>query len=126
MGDHQPILDAADAHTLFAPLATAPVEVVGVAYLDPKWRLLALRHIAGQRGRVEPSMRAIVRDALAFDAVALIVAHNHPSGDPEPSAEDIAFTRACARTLHAIDVNLSDHLILAGPRWTSFRDRGLL
>lgn len=126
MEPRQPILDAASAQALFAALATAPVEVVGVAYLDPKWRLLALRHVAGQRGRVQPSIRAIVRDALAFDAAALIVAHNHPSGDPEPSAEDISFTRLCARTMHAIDVCLSDHLILAGSRWTSFRDRGLL
>ncbi len=120
------ILDAADAQRLFAPLAGSRHELVVTAYLDPKWRLLGLRHMAGGRDWARPSIRTIVRDTLAFECTAVVLAHNHPSGDPNPSDADIAFTRACARTLASVGVTLTDHLILAASGWTSCRTLGLL
>lgn len=52
--------------------------------------------------------------------------HNHPSGDPTPSEADLAVTRRIIRVLDAIDVRLVDHIVLAGDRWASMRELGLL
>lgn len=120
------VQDAGSAADLFASLVSRPHEIAAVAFLDPQWRLLGIAEFGGERGRVAPSFRAIVRDALALDAVAAILAHGHPSGDASPSAADLAFTRRLARTLRDVDVTLVDHLIFAGADVVSLRARGLL
>lgn len=120
--DLPPVDDFATALALFRALGSARREVVGLAYLDPNRRVLGLRHIVGTRDRVDVSVRGIVADALAFDAVAVVMAHNHPSGDARPSERDLAFTRALARGLAAVEVELLDHLVMAGEAATSIRD----
>lgn len=112
---------------LFAPIATATEEVAIIAYLDPEWRILGLRHVVSDRhDEVSIPVREIVADALAFDCVAAVLAHNHPSGDPSPSEADYALTRRLARALEVIGVRLIDHMILARGGRESFRRRGLL
>ena len=97
------------------------------AYLDPEWRILGTRHChSGFRDEVAIALRDVVIDALAFDATAVAMAHNHPSGDPTPSAADYAVTRRLARTLDAIGVRLIDHVIVSANGSDSFRARGLL
>jgi DNA repair protein RadC len=115
---------AAAAH--FARIAASPVEIAIVGFLDPNWRLLAVTEFGGSARRVAPSIRLIVRDALRCDAVAAILAHSHPGGDPTPSPADLAFTRRLAATLRAIDATLVDHLVFGGDRVVSLRERGLL
>ena len=115
-----------DAAALFADLSGAAQEIAAVAYLDPEWRLLGHREFRGTASRAVPSIREIVRDALANEAAAVILAHNHPSGDPTPSIADLAFTRTLARTLAAIDITLADHLILTRTGIASLREAGLL
>jgi DNA repair protein RadC len=63
---------------------------------------------------------------VAFGAVAVVMAHNHPSGDPTPSIADREATRLLAGALKTLDVRLVDHLIVAGQGVTSFRSLGLL
>lgn len=118
-------LDAARA--LFAPIAGGAREMAAFAYLDPEWRLLGMRHtpLGGERW-VELPVRLVAADALAFDAARVVMAHNHPSGDPAPSTADVAATRRLARALAALGIRLSDHLVLAGDAWSSFRAMGLL
>lgn len=120
------ILDAHAAHALFAPLADSAIELAVAAYLDPKRWLLGLTHFTGTRARVAPPIRAIVRTALSLDATALILAHVHPSGAPDASPADLAYTRRLATTLRALDITLLDHLILTRSTATSLRDRGML
>jgi len=116
---------ALDQH--FAPIAEAAQEVAILAYLDPKWRLLGSRHVAGGRGdSLALSPRRAVMDAIAFDAAAVVIAHNHPSGDPTPSTADYALTRHLARTLDAIGVRLVEHVVLARGGVVRFRALGLL
>lgn len=111
----------------FAPIADAPREVAIFAYLDPKWRVIATRHVGGGRtASLDIPLRAVIGDALAFDAAAIVMAHNHPSGDPSPSEADYVFTRRLERTLAAIDVRLVDHIVLARGGRVSFRARRLL
>ena len=113
--------------TLFAPIASAATETAIIAYLDPEWRVLGVRHMPSKhRDEATIPLRDILADALAFDCVAAVLAHNHPRGDPSPSAADYALTRRLARALEVIGVRLVDHVILARGGRESFRELGLL
>jgi DNA repair protein RadC len=116
------------AAALFAPLfAAAEGEVIAVLHLKQDRRLIGLTlEAAGMRDEVELPVTAILSSALRLGARAILVAHNHPSGDPSPSAADEAATRALASAAAAVDVRLHDHLIFAGGEWRSFRSLGLL
>lgn len=117
----------AAALSLFDPLRDEAEEVAAFAYLDPQWRLLGLRHARhGVTDAIRLSLRDVATDALAFGAAAVVMAHNHPSGDPRPSAADCDATRRLAQALTALDIRLVEHLVLARTGWTSFRDAGLL
>jgi DNA repair protein RadC len=120
------ITDLATARALFAGLRDATIETVAVAYLDPNRTLLGMRHVVGGRDQVAISIRTVAADALAFGAVGVVIAHNHPSGDATPSARDVAFTRALAAGLRTLDVALLDHLVIAGERVTSLRATGVV
>jgi len=121
-----PVTDLESARSLFRALGHARREVMGIAYLDPKRCILAMRHVVGERGQVRVSIRGLVADALAFDAAAVVIAHTHPSGNAQPSERDLAFTRALARGLAAVEVQLVDHLVIAGEAVTSLRASGAL
>ena len=71
-------------------------------------------------------IRLVVADALSMDAIALVLAHSHPSGNARPSPGDLTLTRRLAETLAAVGVRLTDHLVIAGEQVTSFRALGLL
>lgn len=85
-----------------------------------------MRHVTGGRDHVTISIRRIAADALAFDAAGVVIAHNHPSGDATPSAQDLAFTRALAAGLRTLEVVLLDHLVIARERVTSLRAMGVV
>ena len=118
-------LRALDRH--FAPIADAAQEIAIMAYLDPEWRLLAMRHhAADQTQSLLLPVRSVVADAIALDAMAVVLAHNHPSGNPTPSSADYRLTRRLARTLDAVGVRLVEHVVLARNGAVRFRDLGLL
>ena len=70
--------------------------------------------------------RQIAESALTQRAVAVVVAHNHPSGHCHPSAADLELTQTLVAALGLLEIRLQDHLILAGDQWFSFREQGLL
>ena len=102
-------------------------ELVGALYLDVRYRLIAEDEI--YRGTltwtaVEP--RAILRGALLHSAGGLIIWHTHPSGEPDPSPEDLSFTQRMHRASELMGIRLVDHMILgADGRWVSLSRRGL-
>jgi DNA repair protein RadC len=120
--------DLASAANLFAPLLTDLAhEEMHCAFLDRDRRLLMVRVVnRGSYGRIVMPTRAVIRDALLLGADALIIAHNHPSGDAEPSVADKIATRLLADTARPLGVKVIDHLIFAEKRVTSFRALGLL
>jgi DNA repair protein RadC len=121
------IADPDAAGALFADLAGEAAEVAAFAYLAGDQRLLGLRRAgAGSVDHVALPIRAIVADVLALDASAVVMAHNHPSGDPTPSAADREATHLLARALDPLGVRLVDHLVVAAGGTTSFRLLGLL
>ncbi len=67
----------------------------------------------------------VFKEALKQNAAAIIIAHNHPSGDPTPSSEDIAVTREIVEAGKLLGVDVLDHLVIGQGRWVSLRERGL-
>jgi DNA repair protein RadC len=123
------IIDSIEAAAaLFGPaLAAARDEQLHVAHLDASNRLLAVSTRAGpEERRVELAIRSIIADALRLDSAAIIVAHNHPSGDTKPTAADREATRTLLQVTRPLGIVLRDHLIFAGERILSFREEGLL
>jgi DNA repair protein RadC len=108
-------------------IGTRPCEVFLCLYLDTRHQLLDVREEAhGTLTRVAVYPREIVRRALALNAAALIVAHNHPSGGVQPSASDRKLTRALQDALALIDVKLLDHFVVAANDICSFAREGWL
>jgi len=119
--------DPAAAERLFAAIVHERVEVACFAYLNADRVLLGLRHTRSAHvDACDLPLRDVVADALAFGAAAVVMAHNHPSGDPSPSGGDRDATCRLVRALEPIDVRLIDHLVLAQGGVTSFRGMGLL
>lgn len=104
-----------------------PNEVFAVAFLDAQYRLLAFEEMfRGSISSTEVHPREIVRRALAHNAAAVILAHNHPSGLAEPSQADRLLTTRIVETLALIGVRVLDHLIVGHGRPISLAERGML
>ena len=100
-------------------------EVMGALFLDVRNRLIGEREIfRGTINRTAVEPRAVLKEAILRDALALLLFHTHPSGDPSPSAEDFLFTRRMAEAADTVGLRLVDHMILGGcGRWVSLRER---
>ena len=119
---------AAQAAALLAPVfASGEGERVAVLHLAGDRRLIGLTfEAAGGEHDVELPIRGILSSALRLGSRSILVAHNHPSGDPAPSASDEAATRALAAAAAGLGIQLHDHLIFGGGECRSFRSLGLL
>jgi len=127
--DDQPLLADGDAvrDYLFAHMAYEPTEQVRTLYLDTRNRLLRDQLVAsGSVNRVNISPREIVRRAMDVGATGMILAHNHPSGDPTPSKSDILITREIRQAADLFELRLHDHIIIGKRGWYSFRAAGLM
>jgi DNA repair protein RadC len=112
---------------LNAVLARAPVEQFRVLFLDTRNRLLADEAQAtGTVNHTPVYPREVVRRALELQATALILVHNHPSGDPSPSRDDVAMTSEVKQAAAALSIVLHDHIVIGNGRHYSFRREGLL
>lgn len=106
-------------------LAGLEREVFAVAFLDTRHRLINYAELfQGTVDGAEVHPREVVRGALLHNAAALIVAHNHPSGSPEPSAADRAVTARLKQALALVDVRLLDHIIVGGHETVALAERG--
>lgn len=101
-------------------------EVMGALYVDARSRIVAeAEHFRGVASRAAVCPSVVLRAALARGTPSFLVFHTHPSGDPTPSAEDLAFTRRLAEGASLVGLHLCDHLIIGGPeRWVSLRSEG--
>lgn len=100
-------------------------EQVWALYLGARGRVVHAGVLADGSATMAPvDARALVRRAILHDATGVVLAHNHPSGDPEPSPDDVATTRTVARACEAAGLRLLDHLVIAGSRWVSLAERG--
>jgi len=112
---------------LYHALRDLKREKFKVIFLDPKNQVIEEKTLF--EGTVDSSAvypRDVIRDALLCEASALIFAHNHPSGDPEPSLADKEITRDLVFAARVIQIKVLDHVIIGNNRYFSFADQGLL
>ncbi|EPO7629471.1 TPA: DNA repair protein RadC [Citrobacter freundii] len=112
---------------LRAKLAGFEHEVFAGLFLDAKHCLL--EYVELFRGSINGAAvypREVVKEALRTNAAAVVFSHNHPSGNPEPSAADQAITRRLKEAMDLIEVRVLDHIVIAGNQGTSFAQLGLL
>ncbi len=124
------------------PIITNPTEVVDlvmdkmkmldrerfeVIILDIKNRVLASEVVSiGSLNNSIVNPREVYKKAIKLSAASIIILHNHPSGDPTPSSEDISVTRRLVEAGEIIGINILDHIIIGHDRYVSFRERGLI
>ncbi|MEO6260418.1 MAG: DNA repair protein RadC [Thermoanaerobaculia bacterium] len=114
------------ARSLIARCAGLRQEQLGAVFLDSRRRILCEREIyVGTVAHAVVSTRDIVRQGLEVNAVGVVIFHNHPSGDPSPSGEDILFTRRASDALRLVDLELVDHLVIGASRYESLKQKGM-
>lgn len=127
-GRDEPITGPGDVHALFAPsLAHLPHEEFHVLLLDAQNAPICHRQVT--RGILDASLihpREVFRDAIVLRAAALVLVHNHPSGNPEPSAEDLRVTRQLSTAGEQLGIPVLDHIIVAGKEYSSLAGRSCL
>ena len=112
---------------LTAALAHEMVEQIRVLFLDTKNRLIADEMLSqGTIDRAPVYPREVIKRALELHASSLILVHNHPSGDPAPSRDDVVMTQEVRRAADTLGIKLFDHIVIGGDRWISFKAQGLL
>ncbi len=112
------------AEFLVARLRGSRREVFGFISLNTRHRLINDHDLwEGTRNHVSVDPSEVFRTALLDDAAGVILFHNHPSGETEPSVDDIQLTRRLVRGGRAVGIEVLDHLIIAGPDWISLRAR---
>jgi DNA repair protein RadC len=115
------------AHAFQRLLADEPVEVCGLYCLSVRHHVLAYHELS--RGTITETLvhpREVFKVALLANAVSVVIGHNHQSGDPTPSAADIAMTARLVRAGELMNVPLLDHLIVSPERYVSLKEVGLL
>jgi len=115
------------ANLLMYQLAALDQEYLFVILLDTRNRVMG-KPFEVYHGSLNTSLirvGEVFREAVKTNAAALIVAHNHPSGDPSPSPEDVAVTRALVEAGKLLDIDVLDHLVIGHHRFVSLKERGL-
>jgi len=114
------------AQLLMAEMAHLEQEHFRVLYLDTRNRLLGSETVyVGSLNASHIRVAEVFRDAVKRNCAAIIVAHNHPSGDPTPSPEDVEVTRQLVAAGQLLDIEVLDHLVIGQQRFVSLRERGL-
>ncbi len=125
--DRAVIRTASDVHNLLgAEMAVETQERLRVVLLNAKNEVLAVRD--AYRGTVDSSqvrVAELLRPAIRENCPGIILVHNHPSGDPTPSPEDILITRRVNQSAEMMDIELHDHIIIGSRGYVSLRERGL-
>jgi len=124
--DREPLSRPVDvARYLALRYHTSDQEVMGALFLDARSLLLGEREVfRGTLSRISVEPREILRECLQRGAASIYLFHTHPSGDPEPSAEDLLFTRRMAEAAEIVGLRLVDHVVLGHRgRWVSLREK---
>ena len=120
------IYSAKEAVTLMRDMGILTQEHVRVMLLDSTRRLITTKTLyIGTVDTAVIRVAEVFREAIIRNSPLIILIHNHPSGDKNPSPEDINLTRALVSAGKIMDIQLIDHIIIAGHEWTSLRDMGM-
>lgn len=121
------ILSPADAaNLLMAEMSLLPQEHLRTLLLDSRNRVMKIHTVyVGSLNAASVRVAELFREAIRANCASLILAHNHPSGDPTPSAEDVQLTRSAAEAGQLLGIDVLDHLIIGRQRFVSMKERGL-
>ena len=114
------------ANLLMLDMAPLEQEHLRTVIMDSKNRVVKVHTVyIGSLNSAHVRVGELFREAIRLNAAALIVAHNHPSGDPTPSPEDVHVTRQIVEAGKLLNVDVLDHLVIGQQRWVSLKERGL-
>jgi DNA repair protein RadC len=114
------------AALLMPRMAQRLQEYLLVITCDTRNRVLDITEVYhGSLNSAAVRVAEVFKPAVQQNAAAIIVAHNHPSGDPDPSPEDVSITRAIVQAGKLLDISVLDHLIIGNPNWVSLKEKGL-
>lgn len=114
------------ANLLMIEMETLQQEVMRTVLLNTKNHVIASPVIyQGSANTAVIRVGELFREAVKHNAVSMIVVHNHPSGDPTPSPEDVAVTREVVAAGKLLDIEVLDHLVIGHNRFVSLKERGL-
>ena len=119
--------DAYRAITAITSVEEEAQEVFGVLILNTKFKIVAVHEVS--RGTLNASLvhpREVFKPAILHNAAAIICFHNHPSGDPEPSEEDIRITKRLVEAGKIIGIEIVDNIIVGDDRYTSLKEIGMI
>ena len=101
-------------------------EELWVLLLDTRNQVINIEHIyRGSLNQSQVRIAELFKSAIKRSAASVIVVHNHPSGDPTPSPDDVAITRAILQAGKLLDIDVLDHLVIGQGKWVSMKERGL-
>ncbi len=126
--DERPAIHSpADAAALVQyEMSALPQEHLRVINLDTRNRVMNIEKLyIGSLNASTVRVAEVFKPAIQRNAAGIIILHNHPSGDPTPSPEDVALTRAIVQAGKLLDIEVIDHLIIGQGRWVSLKERGL-
>ncbi|MBU7046332.1 MAG: DNA repair protein RadC [Theionarchaea archaeon] len=126
--DHPKITSKDDVTKLLAPhMMFLPQEEFRVILLDSKQKLIRVETVSlGSLDKALVEPRDVFRPAITFNAASLVIVHNHPSGDTQPSEQDVLLTRELCMCGIILGIEVLDHIIIGVRDHVSFRERGLL
>ena len=126
--DHPKITSKDDVTKVLAPhMMFLPQEEFRVILLDAKQRLIRVETVSlGSLDKALVEPRDVFRPAITFNAASLVIVHNHPSGDTQPSEQDVLLTRELCMCGIILGIEVLDHIIVGKRDHVSFRERGLL
>ncbi len=114
------------AHLVGSEMALLPQEEFWVLLLDVRNRVMRVQRLyRGSLTKATIRVAEVFREAIRENAAAIIAVHNHPSGDPTPSPQDVAITRTLVEAGRLLDIPLLDHVVIGMGRWISLKERGL-
>ncbi len=115
-----------DAMMYLWDMAVLEQEALRVLLLDTRHHVLkTVEVVRGSVNSAQVRVAEVFREAVRHNAVAILMAHNHPSGDPTPSPDDVAFTRQVIQAGRLLDIEVLDHIIVAGATYRSLRSTSL-
>lgn len=121
------INSAANVYEMFSGLSHKVQEEMQSLYLDTKNRVVGYYQVAkGSTNIAHMKAADVVRPALMLNATSFILIHNHPSGDPEPSREDILLTETMKKAAGLFGITLLDHIVIGDERFRSLAEDGYL
>ena len=114
------------ANLLLMEMGALEQEHLRTVIMDSKNHVLKVHTVyIGSLNTAVVRVAELFREAIRLNAAALIVAHNHPSGDPTPSPEDVQVTRQIVEAGKLLNIDVLDHLVIGQQRWVSLKERGL-